>query len=62
MRQSLERDFAMKTLTNIVCLVTLVTLAGCALTSGSGNGSSQRGVSWPGSQNVQIGNNPGGKK
>jgi len=52
----------MKTLKNIVCLVALVAMAGCALTGGSGNGSSQRGVSWSGSQNVQIGNNAGGKK
>jgi len=50
----------MKTLKNCVCLLALVAIAGCALTGGSG--SSQRGVGWSGSQNMQIGNNPGSKK
>jgi hypothetical protein len=62
MSQSIERNLAMKILRSVLCLVALAALAGCALTGGNGNGSSQRGVSWPGSQNVQIGNNPGGKK
>ena len=44
-----------------LCLLALF-LAGCALTDGSGNGTSQRGVGWSGSQNVQIGNNGGTKK
>jgi len=51
----------MKTLKNIVCLIALAAIAGCALTGGSGSGSSQRGVSWSGSQNLQIGNNAGKK-
>jgi outer membrane biogenesis lipoprotein LolB len=52
----------MKTLKNIVSLLALVLLAGCALTGDSGNSSSQRGVGWSGSQNVQIGNTGGTKK
>jgi hypothetical protein len=55
------RKLHMRTLKNIVCLLAVVLVAGCALTNGSGNGSSQRGVGWSGSQNLQIGNN-GGKK
>jgi len=51
----------MKTLKNIMCLIALTAIAGCALTGGSGNESSQRGVSWSGSQNLQIGNNAGKK-
>jgi hypothetical protein len=51
----------MRTLKNIVCLLALVLVAGCALTGGDGSGTSQRGVGWSGSQNLQIGNN-GGKK
>ncbi len=49
----------MKTLKNFVCLLALLALAGCALTGGSG--SSQQGVTWSGSQNLQIGNNAGKK-
>jgi len=52
----------MKTLKNIVSLLALLLIAGCALTGDSGNSSSQRGVSWSGSQNLQIGNNTGTKK
>ena len=51
----------MKLLKNIMFLLALLAIAGCALTGGSGSGSSQRGVSWSGSQNLQIGNNAGKK-
>ena len=47
--------------TNVLCLLALVLITGCALTGGGGSGSSQRGVSWSGSQNLQIGNNAGKK-
>jgi hypothetical protein len=51
----------MRTFRNIVCLFALLLMAGCALTGGDGSGTSQRGVSWSGSQNLQIGNNNGKK-
>jgi hypothetical protein len=52
----------MTTLKNMVCLLAVMLIAGCALVGGDGSGTSQRGVSWSGSQNLQIGNNGGAKK
>ena len=52
----------MTMLKHTVCLLALVLMAGCALVGGQGSGTSQQGVSWSGSQNLQIGNNPGAKK
>jgi hypothetical protein len=51
----------MRTLKNIAFLLALALVAGCALTGGDGSGTSQRGVSWGGSHNLQGGNNTGKK-
>jgi hypothetical protein len=51
----------MTMLKNTACLLALVLIAGCALVGGEGSGTSQHGVSWSGSQNLQIGNNTGKK-
>ena len=52
----------MTMLKHTVCLLALMLIAGCALVGSDGSGTSQRGVSWSGSQNLQIGNNSGAKK